>query len=156
MKLSTAEKEIYFISAYKLFINTAGLILGFIILHFDCNFERIAQCIIDSRFVKSENGIFVNHILPHIDVNHTFLACFFGAALIFFSIIEIFFTIEMLRRKKWGAIGLSIASGIWILLSLFFARELLTFSGIFGLIIDLLIIAVLIYLVRKSKGYFEK
>jgi hypothetical protein len=156
MKLSTAEKEIWLIAVYKLIVNITFGTFGIIILHFRCDLERIAQCIINSGFVKPENGLFVSHILPRVDMSDTLITCFFGAALILSAVIEIFFTIEMLLRKRWAAIGLSIASSLWILASLFFARELLTYSGIFGLIIDLLIIAVLIHLVRKSKGYFEK
>jgi hypothetical protein len=156
MKLSTAKTEIWLIAAYKLLVNITFGTFGVIILCFGCNLERIAQCIIKSGLVKPEDGFFVSHFLPHVDVNDTLVACFFGAALILSAVIEIFFTIEMLYRKRWGAIGLSIASSLWILASLFFAKELLTYSGMFGLIIDLLIIAVLIHLVRKSHGYFEK
>jgi hypothetical protein len=156
MKLSTAEKEIWLIAAYKLIVNITFGTFGIIILYFGCNLERIAQCIINSGLVKPENGLFVSHFLPHVDMADTLVTCFFGAALILSAVIEIFFTIEMLLRKRWAAIGLSIASSLWILASLFFAKELLTYSGIFGLIIDLLIIVVLIHLVRKSHGYFEK
>ncbi len=156
MKLSTAEKEIWLIAVYKLLINITFGTFGIIILCFGCNFERIAQCIINSGLVKPDDGFFVSHFLPHVDMADTLVACFFGAALILSAVIEIFFTIEMLYRKRWAAIGLSIASSLWILASLFFAKELLTFSGIFGLIIDVLIIIVLIQLVRKSQGYFEK
>jgi hypothetical protein len=155
MKFSKTKAVIYAIVAYKLLVNIIFGIFGIAILRFSCDLERLAEFIILSGMVKPENGIFVKDIVPHVNVTHFGIACFFSLCLIVFAFLEIFFTIMMLKKKRWGAIGLSIVSSIWILLSFFFARELLVFSTKIGLMVDIAIISFLVYAVRETKDYFK-
>jgi hypothetical protein len=155
MKFSKTKTVIYTIAAYKLLVNLIFGIFGVVILKFGCNLERLEEFILLSGLVNPETGIFVRDIVPHVNVTHLGIACFFSVFLVFFAFLEIFFTIMMLKKKRWGAIGLSIVSSVWILLSFFFAKELLVFSTKIGLLVDISIISFLIYAVRETKDYFK-
>jgi len=155
MKFSKTKAVIYAIAAYKVLVNLIFGILGIMILRFSCNLERLEEFIILSGLVNPENGIFIRDIIPHVNVTHFGIACFFSISLIVFAFLEIFFTIMMLKKKRWGAIGLSIVSSIWILLSFFFAEELLVFSTKIGVLVDITIISFLVYAVRETKDYFK-
>ena len=147
------KKKVLFIGIYKILINLIFLSLGIIIVTFKCNSERVISFLMRSRIISFHEKV-PEMLFHHINLPEFGFTCFLAALILLFSSSEIFFSIAMLLKKKWGAIGLFIMSCLWIPIGLFFMSKILVLPKTIGLLIDILIVILLVRITFYEK-YFK-
>jgi uncharacterized membrane protein len=155
MEKEAKRGRIFLIAGYKLLAGALILLLGLLILYFNCDINQLDDFFIKEGIEDKPHDIFFSYLLDHLNPKSAFLNYFGTFCLILFGILEIFFSITLMRRKKWGAVGLFIVSFVWLFFALFFVSRFLVMSKEFSIGFDIIILFLLFDLIYSSKKYFK-
>ncbi len=141
---------LYLTVAYKFTAGLIRLILGFLVLYFR-DLHKLLFFIFGRELLHDPEDFLFNILTSHIkEVPREFLL-FFAIFLISYSVIEIYFAVELAYRKRWAAIGMVVILAIGVLFDLFFVSRILVLSRVIGIIFDLIIAAFLIDMLAKHR-----
>jgi uncharacterized membrane protein len=153
MKIRT---KILLVSAYKTITNLVRIILGLTIIYFGFDIHRALRSLFSREIQVDPKDFIFSYLIGHINDVSYYLAAILAFSLIILSLAEIFFIIQLLRRKKWGAIGFLVISILWIPVELLFVSKFILVPRTITLIIEIIIIIFLFRIIRNSHGYFKK
>jgi uncharacterized membrane protein len=153
MKIRT---KVLLVSVYKAVTNLIRIILGLTIIYFGFDIHRALKSIFAREIQMDPKDFLFSYLIGHIKDVSYYLPAILAFSLLILSLAEIFFIIQLLRRKRWGAIGFLAVSILWIPIELLFVSKFVLISRTISFIIEALIIIFLFNILRNSHGYFEK
>lgn len=144
---------LYCLIAYKYLINTARIWIAMLFLFYRGNLTKIAFYLGNVEIVESSK--FLLQLLFRLEQFRTMSVILFAMIFTVISMAEIVFITALLRKRKWGLIGLIIVSALWlpfeiVLFTAFFSITKLTIFAI-----NIFILLFLIHFLRNVK-FFRK
>lgn len=142
-------------SGYKILINFIRIVLGSILLYFG-DVDRTLGFLFSREIRHDPNDFIFNFLINHVNDASHLITIILAICLIGLSIMDLFFIIALLFRRKWGAIGFFIVTLFWIPVELFFIGRFLSLPKLFGFLINIVILILLYRLLHSSRHYFKK
>ncbi len=149
-------KEILAITIYKTLEDSVRYTFGILLILFNFSINNITFSFFKKELIEDPNDALFMWITNHTRQSPMYLAKILAAALIVFSIVEIFFLIGLILRRKWGAIGFFCMQFAWIPIDIMIISKFLLFSKVVTIILWVAIIFFMIRLLVSPKGYFKK
>jgi hypothetical protein len=141
---------LWLISIYKITISLIRIILGFIIIYFGFDLHKTITFLFGRGFLGFEK-ILLNLIIIHQEHINIVFTIILAISIISISILDIIFSIALVKVKKFGAIGLLITSILWIPVEILFVSKFLATPKIITILINLIIIITLIKIIFPKK-----
>jgi len=149
-------KEILAISIYKILEDSIRYTFGILLIIFNFSINNLTFNLFKKELAEDPNDAVFAWVTAHIRQSPMYLAKILVIALIAFSIIEIFFLIGLVLRRKWGAIGFFCMQFLWVPIDIMIISKFLLFSRVVTIILWAAIIFFMIRLLVSPKGYFKK
>lgn len=132
------------------------LCLGIFCIYWACDVSRAWNAFFPNGEIKGFHESAIYFFLTHVSPKSAFLNYLVVVSMIIVPILEIFFSIFTLKRRRWGAIGMFFVSLFWLLFLIFFVSEFLLISDRLGIFIETIILMFLLYLIYNSREYFKQ
>jgi len=156
MNNKLVRKEIILMTIYKTFDDIIRYSFGLLLILFNFSLQKATFGVFKKEIDEGSTGFWFMLILNHTRAPPIYLAKILTVALIVFSLLELFFLIGLLLRRKWGAIGFFCIQFVWVPIDLLIVSKFILLSNIITILIELVIISFMIRLIISPKGYFKK
>jgi len=156
MNSNVFKKEILAISIYKILEDSIRYTFGLLLIVSNFSVNNLTFNLFKKELIEDPNDALFMWVTAHIRQSPMYLAKILAVALILFSIIEIFFLIGLILRRKWGAIGFFCMQFAWVPIDIMIISKFLLFSKVITIILWVAIIVFMIRLLVSPKGYFKK
>ena len=148
-KISLQNLALPFLLTYKYVINTARIWLSLLIIVYRGNLSPIGAYLKNIKFIE-ESQILLELISKIYNFSNSSVVIF-AAAILALSIFEIVFITTIIRKGRWGIIGLIVTSFFWLPLEIIIILKFFTLTKFSYFAINLLIILFLITLLKRRK-----
>ena len=142
------------VSIYKIVASLIRSYVAILIFAFDFNLFRVVQYVFNIRYSEELKETLFYYIMNHIEQASVYLTFILAISLLIMSLLDILFSIAMLYKKRFGAIGLFATSIAWVPIEILFISKFLLMSKTLVLLLDFLIIVFLFRIITK-KGNFR-
>ena len=156
MNNNLIRKEIILLTIYKSLDNILRYSFGLLLIIFNFSLQNATFSLFKKEIAENPPDFLFALVVNHTRQPPIYLAKILAVALIVFSLLELYFLIGLLLRRKWGAIGFFCMQFLWVPVDLLIISKFLLFSRVVTVILWVLIISFMIRLLVSPKGYFKK
>lgn len=149
-KISLRSAILSLLIAYKYIINTMRIWLAIFLISYQGKISSIAFYLENIEFIEESHSL-LKLILKLYQFKNT-AVILFAITIFALSLSEIIFVTAIIRKGRWGIIGLIITSFLWLPLEIMLILKFFTLTKFSFFAINLLIIIFLINLLRKKRG----